>query len=112
MKKDWAGFSKQGKGIGSRLLGFAALIVLATLLHAQTATVSPPTDSIVQVTEEAQGLDLIVPADLPVGGTFWLVTSNGITAPAPCPPNNLSDFPVYALPASWNPHGRDSEYHL
>ena len=95
MKKAWAGFSKQG--IGSWLLGFAALIILGTLLHAQTATVSPPTDSIVQVTAEAQGLDLIAPTDLPNGGTFWLVTSNGITAPSPCPPNNLSDFPVYAM---------------
>jgi len=97
MKKAWAGFSKQGIGIGYGLLGLAALIVLATLLHAQTATVSPPPDSIVQVTAEAQGLDLIASADLPVDGTFWLVTTNGITAPSPCPPSNLSDFPVYAM---------------
>jgi hypothetical protein len=97
MKKAWAGFSKHGKGIGYGLLGFAALIVLGTLLHAQTATVSPPPDSIVQVTAEAQGLEPVASADLPSGGTFWLVTSNGITAPSPCPPSNLSDFPVYAM---------------
>jgi len=75
----------------------AALIVLGTLLHAQTATVSPPPDSIVQVTAEAQGLEPVASADLPSGGTFWLVTSNGIAAPSPCPPGNLSDFPVYLM---------------
>ena len=81
------------KKLGGILLIGTVLLASPNLLHAQFA----PADSIVQATAEAQGLELIAPADLPVGGTFWLVTTNGITAPSPCPPGNLSDFPVYAM---------------
>ena len=77
-------------------------------LHAQTASIgsfnqiatpiqAAPADSIVQATAEAQGLELVAPADLPSGGTFWLMTTNGVAAPSPCPPGNLSDFPVYQM---------------
>ena len=78
------------------LVWFIGAVLLASpnLLHAQS---SAPADSVVQVTAEAQGLELAAPEDLANGGTFWLVTTNGITAPSPCPPGNLSDFPVYAM---------------
>ena len=70
-----------------------AILALAFNINAQTN--SP--DSIVQVTAEAQGLELAAPEDLANGGTFWLMTSNGMTAPSPCPPGNLSEFPVYQM---------------
>jgi len=97
------------KNLGGILLIGAGLFVSLNLLHAQTASIgsingvatpiqAAPPDSIVQATAQAQGLLLVAPADLPaVGGTFWLVTTNGIAAPSPCPPGNLSDFPVYAM---------------
>ena len=97
------------KNLGGILLIGAGLFVSLNLLHAQTASIgsingvatpiqAAPPDSIVQATAQAQGLQLVAPADLPVvGGTFWLVTTNGIAAPSPCPPGNLSDFPVYAM---------------
>ena len=98
------------KNLGGNLLIGAGLFVSLNLLHAALIQVSAqpvqslgavaaaPPDSIVQATAQAQGLLLVAPADLPaVGGTFWLVTTNGIAAPSPCPPGNLSDFPVYAM---------------
>ena len=76
-------------------------------LHTQTAalggfnggagTIQPAqNDSYVQVAAESQGLALVAPADLPRGGTFWWVTPEGITAPFPCPPQDLS-VPIYQI---------------
>ncbi len=77
------------------------------LLHAQTLTVSglnndampvqsAVPDSIVQVTAEAQGLQLVSPENLPPCGTFWEVMPGGIMAPLPCPPFDPT-LPVYAI---------------
>ena len=82
----------------------AGLTVGLLLLHAQVATTSlqvvtasPPAaqDSIVQLTADAQGLDLIPPGALPKSGTFWLITPGGFSAPYPCPPPGL--LPTYSL---------------
>jgi hypothetical protein len=55
-------------------------------------------DSIVQITAEAQGLDRLLPAQVPRSGTFWLALPglNAVIAPLPCPPDDLS-LPIYAL---------------
>jgi hypothetical protein len=37
-------------------------------------------------------------SQLPRFGTFWLEEVSGVTAPLPCPPVDLPDAPVYALP--------------
>jgi hypothetical protein len=74
------------------------IILSAHLLHAQTLTpvqsVAP--DSIVQVTAEAQGLQLISPENLPPVGTYWEVMPYGVMAPLPCPPLDPT-LPVYAI---------------
>lgn len=67
---------------------------LLFILHAQETT---PTDSIVQITAESQGLELVAPEDWPRNGTFWLVMlGGGIMAPLPCPPQDTS-LPVYQI---------------
>ena len=76
-------------------------------LHTQTAglggfnggagTVQPAqNDSYVQVAAESQGLSQVAPADLPRGATYWWVTPDGIAAPFPCPPPDLS-VPIYQI---------------
>jgi len=80
--------------IFSSVFILGAFVALLSLLHAQeTASPTQPqpaqTDSIVQLTAEAQGLELVSPADLPRSGTFWLVTPYGM-APIPCPSLDLS----------------------
>ena len=75
-------------------------IILLSLLHAQdtaTPVQSAPPDSVVQLTAESQGLNLVAPADLPEYGTFWNVTTNGVMAPWPCPPPNTPNLPIYDL---------------
>jgi hypothetical protein len=59
----------------------------------------PAQDSIVIVTAEGQGLNLVSSSDLPDSGTFWLVSSNGVTAPLPCPPPDAS-LPVFQITGS------------
>ena len=54
------------------------------------------TDSIVQLTADAEGLVPLAPADLPRNGTFWWVMPGGAPVPAPCPPLDLS-APIYQL---------------
>jgi hypothetical protein len=85
----------------------AGMVFSPHLLYAQTLTISsfnnnampvqPATpDSIVQVTAEAQGLQLVSPENLPPFGTYWEVMPYGIMAPLPCPPFNPA-LPVYAI---------------
>jgi hypothetical protein len=79
------------KSIWSIIIGLGLFALLGNL-HAQTTS----TDSIVQLTAEAQGLELIAPEALPPSGTFWVVSSNGFTAPYPCLPGD-SILPVYSI---------------
>ena len=84
----------------------ASLFVSLNLLQAQTqftgqalqagGEVSAQPDSIVQLTAEAQGLNLISPTDLPDGGTFWTLMPDGLTAPFPCAPSD-PNVPVYQI---------------
>jgi Glucodextranase, domain B len=83
----------------------AGLFVSLNLLHAQLSlqpvqaigeVPAAPPDSIVAVTADAYGLSQIAPEDLPPYGTYWLVGPNGLMAPLPCPPMDLSQ-PIYAI---------------
>ena len=84
----------------------ASLFVSLNLLQAQTqfsgqaiqasGEVSAQPDSIVKLTAEAQGLNLISPTDLPDGGTFWTLMPDGLTAPFPCAPS-IPNVPVYQI---------------
>jgi hypothetical protein len=85
----------------------AGMVFSPHLLHSQTFTVSglnndampvqsAAPDSIVQVTAEAQGLQLVSPENLPPCGTFWEVMPYGVMAPLPCPPFDPT-LPVYAI---------------
>ena len=102
MKKERAKLgkpAKPGKGIIYALLGFASIVTVLGLLHAQTFLIggqSRPPDSIVQLTAEAQGLDLIPPATQPRNGTFWYILGSGVAVPFPCPPKDTS-LPVYGI---------------
>ncbi len=75
---------------------YAALagVILGLACTVNAQSVAP--DSIVQVTAENQGLSLIAHEDLPLTGTFWLITSNGFSLPMPCAPLDQS-IPIYAL---------------
>ncbi len=95
------------KTFKSVLLVGSALFVSLNLLHAQAllsgqavqaggAVTAAPQDSIVQVTAEAQGLQLVAPADLPDNGTYWLMTTNGQPLPLPFLPPG-PDFPIYQM---------------
>ena len=89
------------KSIRKLLLIGAGLFVALNPLHAQnTSTVQPATsDSIVQLTADAQGLPLVSPEAVPNAGTFWVVTPGldaSSLAPYPCPPRNQT-LPVYAI---------------
>ena len=78
-------------------LALACLLVAGTG-HAQTALlgnlnndlapVRP--DSIVQVAADSQGLQLVLPEQVPACGTFWWVVPGGAALPTPCPPPDLS----------------------
>ena len=43
-------------------------------------------------------MTLVSRENLPRVGTFWLQMPSGMTAPLPCPPGDLPDAPIYALP--------------
>ena len=61
------------------------------------SSVSP--DSIVKLTAEAKGLNLVPSGALPNSGTFWMVmpgANGGVMAPMPCPPRDLP-LPTYAI---------------
>ena len=83
------------------VLGLACNVTAQTVTFGSfngvaTPIQSAPSDSIVQVTAEAQGLQLVSPADVPMVGTFWLVTSNGMPVPMPFPPMDANQ-PIYAI---------------
>ncbi|MGA2868757.1 MAG: hypothetical protein ABSF34_06325, partial [Verrucomicrobiota bacterium] len=69
----------------------------ATVVRAQTS------DDATSLEAEAAGLSLLPSDEIPAtGGTFWLVTSptngaNGIMAPLPCPPPNVSGDSFYIM---------------
>ena len=109
MKKLWVGcgwLSNKGKRFGYWLLVFAGLMS-ANLVHSQTLmsglNQTAPPDSIVQIAAESQGLQLVSPADLPRGGTFWWVMPGCSAIPMPCPPQDPSWS--YALGAQANVSG-------
>ncbi|MEI8292147.1 MAG: hypothetical protein WCH99_21970, partial [Verrucomicrobiota bacterium] len=79
------------RNIKCMVLGLG-LFALPVLLHAQA--IAP--DSIVQATAENQGLQLMAREDLPLTGTYWLITSNSWVLPMPCAPLDQS-LPIYAL---------------
>jgi hypothetical protein len=60
---------------------------------------SDPSDSIVQLTADAQGLPPVPPDQVPLFGTFWTVIpgAGALAEPYPCPPPGV-DLPTYALP--------------
>jgi hypothetical protein len=95
----------------SVLLSLAGLMIPSNLLHAQMAIVSglnnnlapvqtTTPDSIVQITAEENGLDLVPPDQVPGSGTFWVLTQapgGGTLMPWPCPPPADQNLPVYAI---------------
>ena len=92
----WVGLLGAGLYVSLNLLHAAPLSVSAQPVQSSGVDSAAPPDSIVQVTAEAQGLEPVSPADLPPGGTFWMVTADGVAAPMPCLPNN-PNLPVYAI---------------
>ena len=92
----WVGLLGAGLYVSLNLLHAAPLPVSAQPVQSSGVDSAAPPDSIVQVTAEAQGLEPVSPADLPPGGTFWMVTADGVAAPMPCLPNN-PNLPVYAI---------------
>ena len=84
------------------VLGLAFIITAtqtplsAQMMQSIDVLQSTQPDSIVQLTAETQGLTRIAPADLPRFGTFWVVTSNGLSAPFPCMPNG-TNLPVFSI---------------
>ncbi len=79
--------------------GFVFVLGLIFILRAQEMAMplqSATTDSIVQLTADAEGLALLSPVDVPRSGTFWWVMVGGIPVPAPCPPLDLS-APIYLI---------------
>ena len=83
------------KTIRSIIIGLAVL-TLAGKLQAQFSvqtfggTQPAQPDSIVAITADAYGLTQMAPADLPLIGTYWLVSPNGGMVPLPCPPFDLT----------------------
>jgi hypothetical protein len=90
------------KAIRNLIVGMivcGGLIVGLHLLHGQETAMpfqSATPDSIVQITADAQGLELVPPDQAPRSGTFWLFMPGGIAAPAPCPPLD-SSLPIYVI---------------
>jgi hypothetical protein len=83
------------------LIGFIALF---NLLHAQDAAMSDATavqtaapDSIVRLKAESLGLSLVPTENLPASGTFWLVSTDGVFSPYPCPPPDADSLPIYSI---------------
>jgi hypothetical protein len=82
----------------SRFILATGMVLLPHLVQAQlsidgsvnndVAPVRP--DSIVQVAAESQGLQLVLPEQVPSSGTFWWVMPGGTAIPTPCPPQDLS----------------------
>ena len=74
-------------------------MMLARAQQTATPVQSATPDSIVQITAEAQGLQLVSPDQVPRCGTFWWVMpglGGGAAVPAPCPPLD-QNAPIYAV---------------
>jgi hypothetical protein len=84
------------KSAGLVLLAAIVIGLTARAQLNQSTIAAPPPDSIVQLAAEDQGLEWVAPETLPRNGTFWVVTSNGLTAPYPCFPGTTV-LPVYAI---------------
>lgn len=78
-----------------KIYGLGLVTIIVGCLTARAQLTDPP-DSIVQATAESQGLPLTARVDLPLTGTYWLITSNGYSLPMPCAPLDQS-LPIYAL---------------
>jgi len=68
------------------------------ILRAQTQT---QPDSVVQVIADAQGLPLVPPDQIPISGTFWVVSGAQLPAPLPFLPYEYdpTTTPVFSLGA-------------
>ncbi len=74
-----------------------AQVLTVSTLNSDATPIQPTTpDSIVQITAEAQGLQLVSPDNLPPFGTYWEVMPYGVMAPLPCPPFDPT-LPIYAI---------------
>lgn len=94
------GLSRTRNGKGTiikkfrNILSVAVLFVSFHLLRAQTTN----TESIVQITAEAEGLSQVPLESVPiVGGTFWVVSQNGMIPPFPMLPVSLANSPIYDM---------------
>ena len=81
---------------GLGLLLFAVGSSAALLSSTDQIIGAAQTDSVVQMTAEAQGLQLLTPDQVPRGGTFWWMTPNGNSVPLPCPPSDPT-IPIYLI---------------
>ena len=75
-----------GLVLGGILMASAGGLITLARLHAQTN--SAPPDTIVSLVAGEKGLPLADPLDFIDGGTFWLMTPDGLSAPMPCPPRD------------------------
>ena len=75
-----------GLVLGGMLIIGAVGLGSLVLLHAQDN--SAPPDTIVSLVAGEKGLPLADPLDFIDGGTFWLMTPDGLSAPMPCPPRD------------------------
>src|SRR5580704_3154491 len=95
------------KTVRNLLIGMSfsgALFTGLHLLHAQETTTpvsNASPDSIVQITADAAGLQLVSPTDLPQSGTFLVMApgygGNLMVLPYPCMPLTPGELPVYAI---------------
>jgi hypothetical protein len=85
----------KGSGCFWNLTLILAAGVLATFTSALRAQQTAALDSIVQLTAEADGLNLV--SAVPTTGTFWIVTADGITAPMPFLPPTDQGLPTFAI---------------
>lgn len=89
------------------VLSLVGLCFSLPLLHGQSAAIAsfngianpvePTTpDSIVQITAEARGLQLLSPDEVAASGTFWWILPGGTALPSPFAPPTLN-VPIYQL---------------
>jgi len=70
-------------------------VFLAATIVSLRAQTTATTDSIVQMTAEADGLKLM--SAVPTDGTFWIVSAEGITVPMPFLPTADQGLPIFAI---------------
>ena len=98
-----------------KILLVAGLVFPVLLLHGEIApdgilnrdltpeSVPPDSsDSIVQLTAEAQGLSLVSPDQVPLSGTFWTIMPGAgtLALPYPCPPLGVQ-VSVLTIDTDW-----------